>query len=486
LLPAYGLDGLDSLRPIKAGRSDDGRLYVKLQQLHAGLPVMYREIVVQAEPDGAIGAVIGELAPRLKVSPRDAKIDGDAAISRALTGLAVEGRWAIFEAPTLVVWVPDADEGGEPRLGYRALVEYQTKKGPALEEIVVAADDGALLAQYGQIFDALNRTVADYKSGCLGRDPITLPGTVKRKEGEAKAADEAINRIYDYVGATYWYYKHVHGRDSYDDKGTPLVSSAHVSFSTGFSCTGANAAWLNTPYLQMVYGDGDAANLIDLTLGLDVGAHELTHAVTSATSALVYRNESGALNESMSDVLGSTVEAWAASGGGPGGSPASITPSMDTWLIGEKVAGPMLPGGALRFLGNPTVDMVSKDYYPERYTGTGDNGGVHLNSGIPNLAFYLLSQGGGHPRSKTQTVVPGIGIEKAQNIFYLANTGKNKAGVALLPSSATFQVARFAFAQAAQNLYGRCSREWQNVHMAFDAVGVTGGWTPCVLPPGGF
>jgi Zn-dependent metalloprotease len=159
---------------------------------------------------------------------------------------------------------------------------------------------------------------------------------------------------------------------------------------------------------------------------------------------------------------------------------------MDTWTIGEKVAGPALPGGALRFLYSPTLDGISKDLYAERYTGTGDNGGVHLNSGIPNLAFYLLSQGGGHPRSKTQTVVPGIGLDKAEQIFYLANTGKNRAGVALLPSSATFQVARFATAQAAENLYGRCSAEWQNVHMAWDAVGVAGAWSPCVKPPSGF
>lgn len=477
LTTTYRLSSMDSLQPAATTKEADGRLYAKLQQLHGGVPVLHREVVVQAERGGALEAVVGELVPDLHVDVRAARLDGDTALSRALATLVATGKATIHEAPALTVFVPDADAGGAPTLGYRALVEYMGRDGGALEELIVRASDGEVLARYSQVYDALSRKVYDYQGKCLGASP--LPGTLKRSEGDARASDDAINRIYDNVGLTYWYYKHYQGRDSYNDAGAALNSSAHIAFSTGFSCSGNNAAWLGSPYFQMVYGDGDGSVLLDLSLGFDVSSHELTHAVTSSTSNLVYKNESGALNEAMSDILGASAEAWVAAGGTEAGNPPSVVPTTETWQIGESVAGPMLPGGALRFMNNPTKDGQSKDYYPERYTSSGDNGGVHLNSGIANLAFYLLSEGGKHPRNKTTTNVPGIGIEKAQRIFYLANAK-------LLPSNATFQVARNSTAKAAENLYGRCSREWQNVHMAWDAVGVLGTWSPCVTPPGGF
>ena len=117
-------------------------------------------------------------------------------------------------------------------------------------------------------------------------------------------------------------------------------------------------------------------------------------------------------------------------------------------------------------------DGYSADYYPQRLTGTADNGGVHGNSGIANLAYYLLSQGGSHPRQKTTTVVTGIGLSKAARIFYTADTS-------ILTANATFQDARNATAQAAQSLFGTCSTEWTNTQRAWDAVGVPGSWTPC-------
>src|SRR5207248_565890 len=132
---------------------------------------------------------------------------------------------------------------------------------------------------------------------------------------------------------------------------------------------------------------------------------------------LTYSNESGAINEAMSDIHGEVIESWQR---GNGDVAAGVT--SDTWKVGEVIWTPNTPGDALRYMNNPTQDGSSADYYPERYTGTSDNGGVHSNSGIANLAFYLLSQGGTHPRSKTTVQVPGIGIAKAAQIFYRANT----------------------------------------------------------------
>ena len=132
----------------------------------------------------------------------------------------------------------------------------------------------------------------------------------------------------------------------------------------------------------------------------------------------------------------------------------------------------------VRSAADPTKDGYSADYYPSRLTGASDNGGVHGNSGIANLAFYLLSQGGSHPRQRTSTVVAGIGMEKAVRIFFTANTS-------ILTPNSDFLAARNATAQAAQSLFGACSAEWTSTHKAWDAVGVPGSWTPCSTPPAG-
>jgi vibriolysin len=205
----------------------------------------------------------------------------------------------------------------------------------------------------------------------------------------------------------------------------------------------------------MVYGDGDGTTFISLAKGFDVVAHELTHAVTEYESNLTYSNESGALNEAMSDIMAAAAEAYKT--GSVGG---------NTWKIGEDIYTPNTAGDALRYMNNPTADGSSKDYYPERYTGTSDNGGVHINSGIANLAFYLLVQGGSHPRGKTSVVVPALGMTQAERIFYIANRD-------YLTSSSNFQAARNATAQAATSLYGATAAD--AVQKAWDAVGVPGG-----------
>ncbi len=469
----------DSLSVRQASRDAQGRLFVRVQQRHQGLLVLHKEAAVQIDADGALNTVLGELVPELRLAETAATLPADVALSRALSGLFAAGQEAslqVHEAPTQVVFV--AGPGREPVLAYRALVEFEANDGHALEELVVQASDARVLGRFTQRHEAINRQMFDYGKKCL--NPATLPGTASRKEGDMPVADVTVNKVYEGVGNTYYFYKFQNERDSFDDKGAVLKSSVHVTFGGGVSCSPNNAAWLGSPYFQMVYGDGDGTLFVNLAHAFDVSAHELTHAVTSSTSALVYQNESGAMNEGMSDIEAAAAEAWVESGGGSMGNPASITPSMKTWLIGEAAAGPMLPGGALRFMSDPTKDMSSKDNYAERIMPGGpDRGGVHYNSGIPNLAFYLLSEGGVHPRMKTKTTVSGIGIAKAQRIFYVANTKLFTAGT-------NFQQARLATAKAAENLYGRCSPEWAATHMAWDSVGVPGTWALCVTPPGGF
>jgi vibriolysin len=210
----------------------------------------------------------------------------------------------------------------------------------------------------------------------------------------------------------------------------------------------------------MVYGDGDNTQSGPLVV-LDVVGHEITHAVTKRSSGLVYSTESGALNEAMSDIFGASIEAF-----------RDGAVSGNTWKIGEECWTPATAGDSLRQMDDPGL-YGDFDYYPTRYTGTQDNGGVHWNSGIANLAFALMVKGGTHPRGKTTTVVPAIGatqlegIQKAAAIFYRANTQCMTAGT-------TFREARECTEAAANTLYGAAAAA--SVSAAWTAVGVPAGY----------
>jgi len=253
-------------------------------------------------------------------------------------------------------------------------------------------------------------------------------------------------------------------RNSYDNEGTPIKSYVHVSMSF-FSRKYVNAFWDG---VAMSYGDGDGKNSSPLSGALDVVAHEITHGITSHSSKLIYKGESGALNESFSDIMAAYAE-------------YKIQPKKFDWKLGEDVWTPNKEGDALRYMDSPTKDkeaklerqkesgvtinkeLYSRDFYPEKFKGTEDNGGVHLNSGIPNLIFYLLSEGGQHPRLKTKVNVEKIGIEKAVKIFYQAFTTH-------LMSDSKFIDAKKATIFTAADIYDE--KTAKIVESAWNAVGV--------------
>jgi vibriolysin len=243
---------------------------------------------------------------------------------------------------------------------------------------------------------------------------------------------------------TWDFYSAKFGRDSFNGSGAIIHSTVH------YSKNYVNAFWDGQ---QMVYGDGDNYYAGPFAQDMDVVVHELTHAVTQYEANLVYQNQSGALNEAMSDIMAAAADAW------------KNGVSSKTWALAEACWTPGQANDAMRYMNNPTADGQSYDYYPERYTGGEDNGGVHLNSGIANLAFYLLSQGGTHPRGKTNTQVPALGADKAGQIFYRALAN-------YMNSNATFQDARNATAQAATELFGADAAT--ATHAAWTAVGVPG------------
>ena len=212
--------------------------------------------------------------------------------------------------------------------------------------------------------------------------------------------------------------------------------------------TAYNNAFWSSGYA--VFGDGDGANFSPLT-NLDVVAHELTHGVVEATAGLIYEGESGALNESYADAFAAVVE-------------HSVEgDSDDVWLIGEDCWTPNTDGDALRYMADPTLDGSSRDHYDDRYQGSQDNGGVHLNSGIPNLAFYLTAQGGSHPSGGDP--VQGIGIEKAGKIWI-------QALQASLTASSTLSDARDATLMAAIDLYGDEDESLDVLALAWHLVGL--------------
>ncbi|NQZ11888.1 MAG: M4 family metallopeptidase [Algicola sp.] len=218
-----------------------------------------------------------------------------------------------------------------------------------------------------------------------------------------------------------------------------------------------NAYWTGT---QVIYGQAGGAVDNDFTSSFDIIAHEFTHGVIDHSAKLVYQSESGALNEAWSDIFGVTIKARVANR------------SSSNWLLGDGLFN--TPYKAVRYMNDPTKDGTSKDYYPERYTGTSDNSGVHRNSGIANLAYVLMVQGGTHPRDKTTVTVPSIGMDKAEKIFYRALT-------TYMTQNTDFAGARTATASAADDLYGATVKE--AVETAWCAVGVGYCPGPVIDPP---
>ncbi|MEI8312364.1 MAG: M4 family metallopeptidase [Verrucomicrobiota bacterium] len=271
-----------------------------------------------------------------------------------------------------------------------------------------------------------------------------LPGRLVRSEGGPKSADPAVNEVYDGAGHTDDLFRDEYGRNSIDDHGMPIVQTVH------FDRQYQNAFWDGS---QMIYGDGDGKLFGSFTSDLDIIAHELTHGVTQNEAALVYSFQSGALNESFSDVFGSLVKQRA----------SNEDAGQANWLIGENVLigkkyalrSMKAPGTA--YVNHPVLGTDPQPASMAKYAelpAWEDQGGVHINSGIPNHAFYLAAIGIGGPAWK-----------KAGLIWY-------RTLCDLLPADATFARCAQATIQAARNEFGSGSLEEKAVNRAWKTVGV--------------
>ena len=290
------------------------------------------------------------------------------------------------------------------------------------------------------------RTIYDARQGSQ------LPGTKVRGEGDPASADPAVNEAYDGSGITYDLYSDIYGRNSIDNNGFRLNSTVH--YQKGYD----NAFWDGQ---QMVYGDGDEDLPADqrlfnrFTAALDVIAHELTHGVTQYEANLNYISQAGAMNESMSDVFGSLVKQYQ----------RGQTADQADWIIGEGLFTPNVNGVGIRSMKAPGSayddPVLGKDPQPmhmDHYVNTvEDNGGVHINSGIPNHAFYIVAR-----------EIGGFAWEKAGAIWYRALTEKLK------PTSNFTDAANLTY-EGAADLFGSGSLEHKAVQSGWAGVGITVG-----------
>jgi Zn-dependent metalloprotease len=261
------------------------------------------------------------------------------------------------------------------------------------------------------------------------------PGRVARSEGQRASSDQAVNQAYDGLGFTYDYYWTVFQRDSINGQGLPLLGLVH--YGTRYD----NAFWDNAGH--MFFGDGDGQILTQTTAGIDVIGHELTHGVTQHEANLNYSGQSGALNESVSDVFGIQVKQRALK--------QDVTQS--DWLIGAEIVGPALKP-ALRSMKAPG-QANPHDTQPADMDHYVPGGDVHVNSGIPNHAFYVVA-----------TTLGGNAWDAAGPIWYATLTDP------ALHSTATFQqFARLTLKHAQRN-YGTSSKEATAIQAGWDAVKV--------------
>jgi Zn-dependent metalloprotease len=390
-----------------------GMRHVTLQQVYQGIEVYGGSVRVHLSADGQdVVAVSSGFVPDIQVPDTLPRITADQALAAARKALP---NGILLSGPKLVIYPGRGERpGASAKLAW--LVELRDDLIPARNLYVVDAIEGTILDVLDRIYEARNRRTYDANHRYI------LPGTLARSEEQGPTGDRDVDNAHDFAGATYDYFWSTHGRDSYDNRGATLISTANYGRSHP-----PNAYWNGT---QTVYSDYLAVK--------DVVAHEWTHAVTEHSANLKYRWQSGALNESFSDIFGAMVD-------------------RDDWLIGEDLP-PHILGGheALRDLSDPGR-FGQPDHTRNWVKTCSDNEGVHTNSGITNKAYY--------------NIATAIGKDKAERIFYRALT-------VYLHTNSSLEDARAAALQSAQDLYGANIAEYDAVRDGFNAVGLDGQWNP--------
>lgn len=456
----------------------NGITQTRYQQIAAGAKVLGGQLTVLSDRAGRNTAVIGAYFPGLKAKNTLA-VSAATARGTAAKRIGNDGKWSsalridprdgrlfheVLNQRFDHRWVHWVDAGsGAVKKQYDAVAHGD---GTGVKGDTKSLDT----TRIGNTFFLRSRDLRQETYDAQNKS--SLPGTIMtdaddhwnfnlpklRTPSQAPGVD-----AHYYANVVDDFYADMFGRDSLDDNGMQMISTVHV---LNRFC---NAFWNGE---QMAYGDGDGKTCISLSGGLDVVGHELTHGVTEFTSDLIYQDESGALNEAFSDMMGNTIEFYADARG--------LDPTVEPdWLIGEDII--LTPDAApgFRNMGDPQED-ADPDHYSEFIVTTADNGGVHSNSGIPNHAYYLAVNGGrnagcdavgsnGHQHTADCDVtVAGLGVQRAAQVFYASFTS--------LPEFANICDARNGTVAVA-------GADAASISDAWEAVGVKTSCTPGVPPP---
>ncbi|MEW2623548.1 M4 family metallopeptidase [Streptomyces sp. NPDC048106] len=489
---SLGLDSAQATSVRDVIVDKDGTQHVRYDRTYHRLPVMGGDFVVHLGPDGGYrGAdraghapiALPSTTPRVS-APRAAGLAADALRAarhgdrlrqvQAKPQLVVD---ALHGTPRLA-WRTDAvglDSLGNPvartvltdaRTGARIdawdSIETATGDGRSLYSGTVPLETTLSGSSYqlkdptrGNTYtgDAANKTDLCIFGICIGRAPSTVFTDADNHWGTGTTADRSSAAVDAQYGTdeTWDYYKNVHGRNGIAGDGKGSYNRVH--YGNNYN----NAFWDDSCFC-MTYGDGDGTTFGPL-VALDVAGHEMSHGVTSKTAGLAYSGESGGLNEATSDILGTMVEWYANNPSDPG-----------DYLIGEEIVRPGFGGTALRYMDRPSRDGNSADYWSSSVGGLD----VHYSSGVANHFAYLLAEGSGartvngvsydSPTYNGATVT-GIGHDKVGRIWYRALT-------VYMTSSTNYAGARTATLNAAKDLYGAGSTEYNAVAAAWSAVNV--------------
>ncbi|MCX5283185.1 M4 family metallopeptidase [Streptomyces sp. NBC_00198] len=479
-----------SVRDVVVDR--DGTQHVRYDRTYRHLPVLGGDFVVHLAPGGTYRGADWATTRAVSLSSVTPALSAPKAADLAASALRAanpgEALRKVTAEPQLVV---DALHGA-PRLAWRTTVVAQDSLGnPVARLVLTDARTGARIDAWDTIEtatgdgkslysgtvslettasgstnqlkdptrgntytgDAANKTDLCIFGICISRAPATLFTDADNHWGTGATADRASAAVDAQYGTdeTWDYYKNVHGRNGIAGDGKGSYNRVH--YGNNYN----NAFWDDSCFC-MTYGDGDGTTFGPL-VALDVAGHEMSHGVTSKTAALTYSGESGGLNEATSDIFGTMVEWYANNAADPG-----------DYLIGEKIVRSGFGKPALRFMDKPSKDGNSADCWSSSVGGLD----VHYSSGVANHFAYLLAEGSGartvggvdydSPTCNGSTV-SGIGHDKVGRIWYRALT-------VYMTSSTKYAGARTATLNAAKDLYGAGSTEYNAVAAAWSAVSV--------------
>lgn len=475
-----GIPHPDKNLKVKSTQKDKlGMTHIRFNQSVNGVKVEGAEVVVHFNKNNEVVSVNG----RTNQTIAEGSVDTNASLS---SEDALDAALASVNAPEELTYEPTSELvvlpfDGENFTAYKVNVNFMGDE-PGNWFVFVDAKTGEVIDKYNGLMHADEQTqngagkgvhgehrqlhitqvkdpnagtqfaLADYSHKDLGgiitydakNDNTSSNDTVYVGNSAAFISDydrAAVDAHYN-SEKVYDYYLNEHGRNSLDGEGMAIISKVH--YGNNYNNASWNGRW-------MTYGDGDGKFMISLSAGLDVAAHEMTHGVISHSANLVYRNQSGALNESFADVFGALVD-------------------DSDWEMGEDIMAPEAKAAGstvLRSLSNPNGVIVSNEQRRAYSTNGGvypdhmdefyhmptsvDGGGVHVNSSITNHAAYLIGE--------------ELGRQKLGQIYYRALT-------VYLTANSDFSDARKAIVQSATDLYGEGSAEEAAANAAFDAVGI--------------